>query len=255
MPKLIAVLFFVFSAMVSFSQDASVFKPDSIKREMIAVSITGTIKVDGSLSEEEWKLAKPSSRFVQIEPHQGDEPNFETEVRILYNRQFLYLGITSYDSLGKKAIRATDFRRDFGIRSHDHVAIAFDGFNDKRNAMALMANAYGVQRDLLVFDDVLTDVDWDGLWKVRTNRNENGWVAEIAIPWQTLRYPKIKDSLQQWGFNVYRTRRMSNEISSFSPYPRNFSFTRMDYAGILKNLRPPPPGANIRIQPYVLGSY
>ena len=222
---------------------------------MIAVQISNSIKVDGVLDEEEWKLAKPSPQFVQVEPKQGNAPNFPTTVMVLYNRQYLYLGFVCYDSLGKKAIRATDFRRDFGIRSHDHVAIAFDGFNDKRNAMALMANAYGVQRDLLVFDDILTDLDWDGLWKVRTTRNGEGWIAEIAIPWQTLRYPKMKDSMQQWGFNVYRTRRLSNEISSLSPYPRNFSFTRMDYAGILKNLQPPPPKPNIRIQPYVLGSY
>ncbi|HYM94181.1 MAG TPA: DUF5916 domain-containing protein, partial [Chitinophagaceae bacterium] len=186
---------------------------------------------------------------------QGKAPNFETQVKILYNRQYLYFGITCYDSLGKKAIRATDFRRDFNFRSHDHIALSFDGFNDKRNAMAMMVNAYGAQRDQLVFDDIFTDLDWDGLWKTRTTRTDSGWVAEIAIPWQTLRYPKTKDSIQQWGFNVYRLRRFSNELTAFSPYPRSFSFTRMEYAGILKNLQPPPPKPNIRIQPYVLGSY
>ena len=255
MLKLTGIIFFLSLFVQSSSQDAGVFKPDTVKKEMVAVRISAAIKVDGLLDEEEWKLAKPSPRFVQIEPQQGMAPNFETEVRVLYNRQYLYVGFVCHDSLGKKAIRATDFRRDFGIRSHDHVALSFDGFNDSRNAMALMANAYGVQRDLLVFDDILTDVDWDGLWRVRTTRTDSGWIAEIAIPWQTLRYRKSKDSLQQWGFNAYRTRRMSNEISSFSTYPRNFSFTRMDYAGILKNLQPPPPKPNIRIQPYVLGSY
>ena len=252
--RLVTILFCTLT-IYSWSQDAGVFKPDTVKKEMIAVQINGSIKVDGSLDEEEWKLAKPSPRFVQIEPQQGMAPNFETEVRVLYNRQYLYFGFVCHDSLGKKAIRATDFRRDFGIRSHDHVALSFDGFNDSRNAMALMANAYGVQRDLLVFDDILTDADWDGLWKVRTTRTDAGWSAEIAIPWQTLRYPKTQDSIQEWGFNAYRTRRMSNEISSFSAYPRNFSFTRMDYAGVLKNLQPPPPKPNIRVQPYILGSY
>ena len=255
MTKQVVLLIFLCVAIHSYPQDAGVFKPDAVKKEMTAVQITNTIRIDGLLNEEEWRLAKPSPRFVQIEPQQGMPANFETEVKVLYNRQYLYVGFICHDSLGKKAIRATDFRRDFGIRSHDHVALSFDGFNDTRNAMALMANAYGVQRDLLVFDDILTDVDWDGLWKVRTTRSDSGWIAEIAIPWQTLRYPKTKDSLQNWGFNVYRTRRMSNEISSFSGYPRNFSFTRMAYAGLLKNLQPPPPKPNIRIQPYVLGSY
>jgi len=237
------------------SQDAGVFKPDSVKKEMIATKISGQLHIDGILNEEEWKWAKPSPEFVQVEPQQGKAPNQKTETKVLFNRQYLYFGIIAHDSGGRKAIRATDFRRDFSVRSHDHVALSLDGFNDHRNAMAFLANPYGVQRDLLVFDDIFTDLDWDGLWKVRTTRTDSGWIAEIAIPWQTLRYPKTADSLQTWGLNVYRNRRLTNEISAFSPFPRSFSFTRMAYAGLLKNLQPPPPRANIRIQPYALSSY
>ena len=236
------------------SQDAGIFKPDSVKKEIIATKITTSLRIDGNLDEAEWKLAKPSPDFLQIEPLQGQAPNHKTETKVLYNKQYLYVGIIAHDSGGKKAIRATDFKRDFSIRSHDQVGISIDGFNDHRNAMAFTTNAYGVQRDLLVFDDILTDLDWDGLWKVRTTRTDTGWISEIAIPWQTLRYPKSTDSIQQWGFNVMRNRRLTNEISAFSPYPRSFSFTRMAYAGVLKNLQPPLPKTNIRIQPYVLSS-
>jgi hypothetical protein len=157
--------------------------------------------------------------------------------------------------MGKKAIRATDFKRDFSFRSHDLVALAFDGFNDSRNAMALTLNAYGVQRDLLSFDDLYYDSDWDGLWRVRTNRTDSGWYAEVAVPWQTLRYPKITDTIQEWGFNMIRVRRSSNETSAFSPFPRSFSALRMAYAGLLTHLQPPPPKSNIRFQPYLLGAY
>lgn len=237
------------------AQDAAVFKPDSVKKEIIATRISSSLKIDGHLDEPEWNSAVPAPAFVQIEPLQGLPPNQATRTRVLFNRQFLYIGITALDSGGRKAIRATDFRRDFSVRSHDHVAVSLDGFNDHRNAMAFTTNAYGVQRDLLVFDDVLTDLDWDGLWKVRTQISDSGWAAEIAIPWQTLRYPRSTDSLQQWGINIMRNRRLSNEISAFSPYPRSFNFTRMDYAGVLKNLQPPPPRTNIRIQPYILGAY
>jgi Domain of unknown function (DUF5916) len=90
---------------------------------------------------------------------------------------------------------------------------------------------------------------------VRTTRTDSGWVAEIAIPWQTLRYPQSRDSIQTWGFNVYRNRRLTNEITAFSPFPRVFTSLRMDYAGKLSNLKPPPPKPNIRIDPYILSSY
>lgn len=238
-----------------FAQDASVFKPDSIKKELLALPITASPKIDGHLNETEWQQATPAPPFIQIEPYQGAAPNFYTDVKVLFNKQYLFFGIFCKDSAGKKAIRATDFKRDFNFMAHDLITLSFDGFNDKRNAMAFATNAYGVQRDLLSFDDIYYDLDWDGLWKVRTNRTDSGWYAEIAIPWQTLRYPKSSDSVQQWGFNIYRNRRLTNEVSAFSAFPRSFSSLRMDYAGLLKNLQPPPPKPNVRFQPYVLSSF
>ena len=248
------ILFLIFSSKI-FAQDANVFKPDSIKKVIEAVQISSTLKIDGIMNDEEWKRTKSSLRFTQIEPFQGKTPNHNTDVRVLYNKQFLYFGIFSKDSLGKKAIRATDFKRDFSNMAHDLVMLSFDGFNDQRNAMAISSNAYGVQRDLLSFDDIYYDFDWDGLWRVRTSRTDSGWVAEFAIPWQTLRYPKTTEPIQNWGFNIYRNRRLTNEVSAFSPYPRSFTSLRMDYAGKLTNLQPPPPKPNIRIQPYFLTSF
>jgi hypothetical protein len=90
---------------------------------------------------------------------------------------------------------------------------------------------------------------------VRTNRTDSGWTAEIAIPWQTLRYPKSKDSLQTWGFNVFRNRRLTNELSALSEFPHAYTTLRMNYAGLLTNLQPPPPKPNILFQPYFLTQY
>lgn len=253
--KQILLTLLIFKSIFSFAQDAEIFKPDSVKKELEATQISTSLRIDGLLSDAEWKKAKPSPRFTQIEPFQGKNPRNETDVKVLFNRQYLYFAIFARDSLGKKAIRATDFKRDFNVRQHDFVSLVFDGFNDKRNAMSLATNPYGVQRDLLSFDDLYYDADWDGLWRVRTSRTDSGWVAEIAIPWQTLRYPKTTESIQNWGINLQRTRRLTNEVSSLSPYPRSFSVLRMDYAGVLKNLLPPPPKPNVRIQPYFLTSY
>jgi hypothetical protein len=251
--KLPFFLFFITS--FSFAQDAEIFKPDSIKKRIEATPITTSLRIDGVMNDAEWKLAKPVSDFTQIEPYQGKQPNHRTEIRVLYNKNYLYFAIFAGDTLGKKAIRATDFKRDFNSRQHDLVGLSFDGFNDKRNAMALVTNPYGVQRDFLSFDDIYYDIDWDGLWRVRTARTDSGWVAEMAVPWKTLRYPKTDSLIQNWGFNMYRNRRLTNEQTAFSPYPRSFTNTRMDYAGILTNLQPPPPSTNLRIQPYFLTSF
>jgi len=224
-------------------------------KEIRAIRIETHIEVDGILKEPEWALAPVSPHFIQVDPEQGKPAHFETRVKVLYNQVYLYVGIIALDTLGKKAIMATDFIRDFDVLRHDLVGLAFDGFNDHRNAMSFTTNAYGVQRDLLAFDDLYFDVDWNGLWSVRTNRTDSGWSAEIAIPWQTLRYPKSKDSLQSWGFNVFRNRRLTNEMSALSEFPHAYTFQRMNYEGRLTNLQPPPPKANIRFQPYFLTQY
>ncbi|WP_128543794.1 carbohydrate binding family 9 domain-containing protein [Larkinella soli] len=236
-------------------QDATVFSPDSVKRTLAAGGISTLLRIDGRLNEPEWQTVRPAGSFVMVEPFQGNPVNHDTEVRVLYNRQYLYVGAFMRDSLGRKGLRVTDFRRDFNIRSHDLFGLAIDGFNDQRNAMVLMTNPYGTQRDLLSFDDVLYDNDWDGLWRVRTTRTDSGWVAEMAIPWQTLRYPRSADSTRNWGINFFRNRRLTNEISGWSRYPRSFSPLRMDYAGRITGLQPPPPSPNIRIQPYLLTSF
>ncbi len=254
LPHYCIVLFIILPHLL-IAQDATIFPPNPVKRVLESVKIEGSLHIDGRLDEAEWQLAKAESGFTQIEPFQGNPANNETVIKVLYNRQYLYFGVIAKDSLGKKGLRAVDFKRDFDFRQHDLINLCFDGFKDERNAMVFATNPFGVQRDLLSFDDLFYDVDWDGLWIVRTSRTDSGWVAEIAIPWQTLRYPKTNDSLQSWGFNLYRNRRYSNEVTAFSPFPRAFSATRMDYAGLLTHLQPPPPKPNLRLQPYSLLSY
>ncbi|MBS1529344.1 MAG: carbohydrate binding family 9 domain-containing protein [Bacteroidetes bacterium] len=249
----LALIFLLVSA-CALGQDTTFFRPNPHRRGLKAVKITGNIKVDGVLDEPQWSLTEGASDFIQVEPYQGRPSKFVTVVKVLYNQKYMYLGIICKDPQGKKAIMATDFMRDFDHLRHDLVSLQFDTFDDLRNAMVFSTNAYGVQRDLLSFDDLYFDIDWDGLWNVRTTRSDSGWVAEMAIPWKTFRYPKNKDSVQNWGFNMYRNRRATNELSAFSPFPRVFGATHMDYAGILTNLQPPPPSPNIIVDPYVLAS-
>ena len=244
----------VLLALRTTAQQTDFFKPNPQRRELKAIPIPGNIRVDGWLDEPEWSLTPGAADFIQIEPYQGQPSKFTTIVKVLYNQKFLYIGLLCKDPKGKRAIMATDFLRDFDYLRHDLVNLAFDTYNDQRNAIVFATNAYGVQRDLLSFDDLYYDIDWNGLWSVRTNRTDSGWTAEMAIPWKTLRYPRTIDTLQSWGFNVYRNRRLTNEISAFSPFPRIFTATHMNYAGLLTNLKPPPPTTNISVDPYILAS-
>lgn len=230
-----------------------VFLPDSIKKNIEATRININLKVDGHLAEIVWNQAKEITDFIQFEPNQKAPANQKTIFKLLYNADYLYVGAIMYEPDGKKALRVPNLQRDFDYGGSDQIGISIDGFNDERNSMIFMANPYGSQRDLLTFDDQVFDTDWDGLWRVRTSRTDTTWVAEFAIPWQTLRYQPSKDN-QVWGINFFRLRRLTNEQTIWSAVPRAFSPARMQYAGKLTNIQAPPPSPNVRIQPYVLVS-
>ncbi|MHA8091551.1 DUF5916 domain-containing protein [Aquirufa regiilacus] len=242
----------LFISFCGFSQE--VFKPLEQRKEFQPLKIERNLKADGYLDESDWQNAPSVKIDFQVEPFQGKKASFNSTVKLLYNQQFLYVAAILRDSVGKNAYRAPNLKRDYEFVENDLFGIAIDGFNDRRNALVLQSNAYGAQRDLLAFDDRQFDIDWDGLYRVRTHRSDSSWVAEYAIPWQTLRYPKTDGNKpQDWGINFFRVRRSSNELSVWSPHPRSMSPLRMDYAGKLAGIIPPPPTAtNIRFIPYLL---
>lgn len=225
------------------------------KPQLNVVTTQDPMVIDGKLDEKIWAIADTATAFYQVEPNQGNASEFRTIVRVVQGHHGLYFGVICFDPEGKKGTRATDLKRDFNWRDHDTFAIAIDGFNDQRNSMSFVTNPYGAQRDYLSFDDIYFDVDWSGLWKVRTHITEEGWVAEFELPWKTLRYTKPEDEHgSTWGLNFLRLRRASNEISVWSPYPRSFGFNRMDFAGQLTGLKPPPPSTNFQLNTYTLAN-
>jgi hypothetical protein len=233
----------------------NIFAPNPVKSKAEATKISTDLKIDGSLDEAQWQLAKPIGNFIQMDPVQGAPAKKRTVVRLLYNKNYLYAGIVCYDTVGKNNYRTLNLQRDFSAGKADFFALAIDGYNDERNAVMFGMNPYGAQRDLLSFDDNYYDPDWDGLWTVRTVRTDTAWIAEVAIPWKTLRYKNNPDSLQTWGISFGRIARSSNESSGWPAFPRAYGGLRMAYAGKLVNVQAPAPSTNIRVLPYALFSH
>ncbi|MEM0962981.1 MAG: DUF5916 domain-containing protein [Bacteroidota bacterium] len=211
----------------------------------------GAIRLDGRLAEAAWQVVPVASGFLQVEPDAGAPADLGTEVRVAFDGRALYVGAVMYDSLGAEGLRVRDLRRDFDYFDNDHVSVTLDPFGDRRNATSFQVTPFGALRDLQVRDGVDFNRDWDGVWDARTTRSDSGWTAEIAIPWATLRYPAATGT-QAWGMQLSRNGRRANELSAWSPWPRQFNVYHMAFAGTLTGVEPPPPGRNLRVQPYVL---
>lgn len=220
-----------------------------IIRSSSAARATGPIRLDGRLDEPAWQAAPVLSGFVQQEPNHGSSASLDTRVRVLFDGDYLYIGALLLDPEGASAARVPDLRRDFDADEHDVLTIVLDPFRDGRNSFVLQVNARGAQRDMQVRDGINQNVNWDGVWDVRTAAADSGWTVEIAVPWRTLRYPATATT---WALNVTRLVRRTGELSAWSPWPRGYGAFHGEYAGELAGLQPPGPARNLRVQPYLL---
>ncbi|MEM6801017.1 MAG: DUF5916 domain-containing protein [Bacteroidota bacterium] len=216
----------------------------------------GIISVDGKLAEKDWERAVEISDFFRREPRQGGEVKYRTKVKFLYDDKYLYVGAFCSDSAGIKGIRVQDLRRDFSWGVNDIFGIALDPQNLKRYAQAFQTTPYGNQRDFQSFNGNNVDAGWNTLWTVKTQRGEEGFTTEFAIPFKSLRYdlPENGEAIE-WGVTLVRYARREVEISTFPPIPQSFFPYRMTYAAKLKGIEVPPPSANVRIEPYLLYQY
>jgi len=178
--------------------------------EAVATRTTGRLKINGRLSELEWKDAVPALNFIQRAPDPGKPSKFSTDVRILYDDEAIYIGARMYDPEPNK-IMAQNSERD-GDYNADRFEILFDPFESGINGFSISLTAANVQIDSRVYGSS-NDKDWDGVWFSQTNIDSTGWVAEIKIPYAVLRFPKKE--IQSWNINFFREVRRVRETSSW----------------------------------------
>jgi hypothetical protein len=193
------------SATLAWAQALDVEAIRASKRAT-ALRISEPIAIDGVMDEEAWEGADPAVDFYQQFPEEFELATRRTEVRFLYDDDALYIGAMLYDEAPDELI-TNDLKRDFSAFQSDAFAIVLDTFLDRRNSYVFFANPGGAQRDVLSVDNGRrNDVNWDGVWFSRSVLRSDGWSAEFAIPFKTLRFPERET--QEWGLNLLRPRRL-----------------------------------------------
>ena len=240
-------LFFLIYSQVIFAQETGHIK----NPELIAVPITeGEIIVDGRLDEPIWAEARPVGGLVQRNPDTGKPASQETQVRVVYGKEALYFGVILNDT-NPDEILASVMRRDADQRRDDSFSIIIDTYHDHRNGFFFSTNPVGAMEDILIFDEGRnTSHDWNGIWEAAATIVETGWIAEVRIPFKTLRFDS--DRLETWGIQFRRIIRRRNEDSFWSFVPRDANVFRLSMEGHLKGLKEIRPGWHLDMTPYLL---
>jgi len=216
-----------------------------------AGSFTGEITIDGILIEEDWQNAQVLDSFLTTEPAEKGTPSEPTFVRVLVNEKAIIIGIECKDSNPEKIVRFSKLR-DTDISNEDHIKVVLDPFKDGQSGYILAVNANAARYDALVSNRGESEnKDWDTIWEARVSIDENGWIAEIRLPIQSIYFKK---SLTEWGFNVERRIQRNQETIRWANVQRDQFFGQTSRAGLLSNLPSFNYGWGLSIRPSLVSS-
>ena len=217
----------------------------------MVTAITSEVVVDGSLNESVWSSAPKIGDLIQRQPQTGQPPTERTEVTLLHDANYLYIGVICYDSDPQRVI-GTQMARDGNLGSDDRIEIVLDTFRDQRNAFYFATNPAGALVDGLAFANGELNSDWDAIWVVRTTRTDQGWVAEFAIPFKSLSFPSGRTV---WGFNIGRYIQRKLEEVRWSAARLELRFLQVSEAGEITNLEGLTQGIGLNVRPFVGGRW
>ena len=159
-------------------------------------------RIDGALDEPVWATATPIADFLEKVPVEGAEPKFKTEVRILYDNEALYVGARLFRP-DPSNIPTPITRRD-GTSNAEQLILSFDTYLDRRTAYSFGITSGGVRSDFYHGQDSQTDrqFEYDPIWSAKAKVDEQGWTAELRIPFSQLRFGAQN---QAWGLEIERS--------------------------------------------------
>lgn len=236
------------------AQTVSTSKDSSASQKKIAVARRinpHPPAIDGRLDDPAWQHGEWYSDFVQFHPYEGQTPTEQTAFKILYDENNLYIAIRCYDSKPETIERRLS-RRD--NTSGDYVMVFIDSLHDLRTSYCFAVNAAGVKADQLLpndsFDENSVDLSWDPIWEAKATTDEQGWSAEMKIPFSQLRFSTSGE--QVWGLEVWRELFRQGEISLWQPISKDAPGWTSQF-GELRGMTGLKPRRQVEIMPYAVG--
>ncbi len=191
------------------------------------------ISINGRLDESAWSRAALVEDLHQVFPEEFVSPSQPTRVLVFYTETAIYVGATMVES-DPGQITDRVLRQGQSLDSDDVFAVIIDPYLDRRNGYRFEVNPNGVRWEGLFQNIIEVEGNWEGIWEVRSQRNEEGWVAEIRIPFQSLSFNPDSSS---WGLNFNRIRRVDNENIAWVSYNREVNPSTSGTATGLEGLR------------------
>ena len=219
-------------------------------KELPAKRTTQAIKIDGLINEPAWKDAPLMTNLVEFRPKMGavEANEVRTEAYLMYDDAGIYFGGHCYERTKDSIARELSGRDGFG--NNDYIGIIFDTYYDKLNGFEYFVTPLNEQWDAKMSpggDNGGEDFTWNAVWKSGAVIHNNGWSFEMFIPYSAIRFGK-KD-VQNWGMNITRRRRKTEQQSTWNPIDINVNgfLTQEGLWTGITNIKPP---LRLQFSPY-----
>ena len=205
-----------FAVILAMSGAAAVAQERLTRKVTDIVRASAPPLLDGRLDEQVWAEATVITDLHQYEPVDHGEPSESSIFYVLYDDDNLYVGARLLDS-EPALIAARQMIQGQTVEVDDRIEVILDPFNNMRTGYRFQLNPNGVRRDGLFDRATEVNEDWDGIWHAEAVIDEQGWTAEISIPFKTLNFnPNNPD----WGFSVARAIPRKKESMAWSSFDR-----------------------------------
>jgi hypothetical protein len=205
------------------------------------------VEIDGWLNEEAWNAVPWEGGFQMHEPYDDRTPTLETRFKVMYDKDHIYVAIRAFDTAPDSIVSRLTRRDEI---DGDMVAFLFDSYHDLQTGFVFLISAAGSKADFYMSDDGGSeDPTWDAIWWAKTQIDDQGWTAEVKIPFTQLRFDKSSGGI--WGFQVAREIFRKSETDFWQPISREApGFVHL--MGQLDGLSNIDPKKQAEIAPYVV---
>ena len=183
------------------------------KRSYTAVEVRIPPEIDGWLNDDAWEAAEWGGDFQMFEPYDDRPPSQETRFKVIFDEEYIYVGMRAFDTAPDSIVRRLTRRDDI---DGDLMAFQFDSYHDLQTAFTFIASAAGSRADFFMSSDGENeDETWNAIWWVKTQVDDKGWTLEAKVPFSQLRFDRNSGGV--WGFQVAREIYRNNEMSLWQP--------------------------------------
>jgi hypothetical protein len=224
-------------------RDFSTYQPSAVATRIDAAQAP---TIDGDVSDVVWARAPAIDEFYQLEPQEGAPGSERTVVRVLYDENNLYFAIHAYDREPEKVI-ASIKARDGDISRDDLIRIYLDPYKSRRDGYVFEVNALGARADALVENNTSFLIQWNTTWSAKARRVDDGWMAEVAIPFRSISYDVGR---ADWGFDLFRLIRRKGERIRWSQIRNQQPSVDISRSGTLEGINGTAQGLGLDVQLY-----